>query len=138
MLTPFNPTDVAPVAADDLRAQFRRTEADRAGRTVPCSLSEFEIAAMECAFWQTYDGPAPQGQAIFARLICLQPILAARRLEDLVATHRDQVIDAACEVAGDLPLNMVWGFNRHKLINTIRLLVIEAALQPDEGLAAAA
>ena len=138
MPTTWNPTDVAPVAADELRAQMRLAEADRGGLAISRTLSEFEIGAMECAFWQTYCGPAEHGQAIFARFICLQPILAARRLQDLLEANRDEVIDAACAIAGSMPLNMFWGFNRHKLINAIRLNIAETTLLPDEEVFAAA
>lgn len=138
MPTPWNPTDVAPVAALDLRAQIRVAEAAGSGHSVSFSLSELEMSRMESAFWQTYRGQTQQGHAIFARFICLQSILAARRLADLLEAHRDRTIDTACAIASDMPLNMQWGFNRHKLINAIRLGVTEPALVPDERLAEAA
>ena len=138
MPNPWNPTDVAPVAALDLRVQIRLAEAAGSGLAVSLSLSELDISRMECAFWQTYRGQAPHGHAIFARFICLQSILAARRLADLLEAHRDLTIDTACAIASDMPLNVQWGFNRHKLINAIRLGVTQPAFQPDERLAEAA
>lgn len=138
MSTPWNPTDVAPVAALELCAQIRLAEADGRGLAASLSLSELDISRMECTFWRTYAGQASQGHAVFARFICLQPILAARRLSDLLEAQRDQTIETACAIASEMPLNMQWGFNRQKLINAIRLAMTEMALLPEERLAAAA
>lgn len=138
MSPPWNPTDIAPVAADELCAQIRFSEAGGSGLSASLSLSELDISRMECAFWQTYAGQAAQGRAVFARFICLQPVLAARRLADLLEAHRDQTIDMACAIASDMPLNMQWGFNRHKLINAIRQAVIDGARLPEQPLAEAA
>lgn len=137
MSTPWNPTDVAPVAAFELCAQIRLADADGTGLAASLSLTELDISRMECMFWRTYAGQASQGHAVFARLICLQPILAARRLSDLLEAHRDRTIETACAIASEMPLNMQWGFNRQKLINAIRLTMTELAL-PHERLAVAA
>ena len=137
MSTPWNPTDVAPVAALELCAQIRLADADGTGLAASLSLTELDISRMECMFWRTYVGQASQGHAVFARFICLQPILAARRLSDLLEAHRDRTIETACEIASEMPLNMQWGFNRQKLINAIRLTMTELAL-PHERLAVAA
>ena len=137
MSTPWNPTDVAPVAALELCAQIRLADADGTGLAASLSLTELDISRMECMFWRTYVGQASQGHAVFARFICLQPILAARRLSDLLEAHRDRTIETACAIASEMPLNMQWGFNRQKLINAIRLTMTELAL-PHERLAVAA
>lgn len=137
MSTPWNPTDVAPVAALELCAQIRLADADGTGLAASLSLTELDISRMECMFWRTYAGQTSQGHAVFARFICLQPILAARRLSDLLEAHRDRTIETACAIASEFPLNMQWGFNRQKLINAIRLTMTELAL-PHEPLAVAA
>ncbi len=138
MPTRFDPTDVALVTAIELRTHLRLAQPNQGRLAGSRTLSASDIAGMETAFWQTYRGSAQRGQALFARLICLQSVLASRRLTDLMQDHAEHVLDVACAVACSLRLNQQWGFNRHKLITAIRVAVTDAPASFDDVLAEAA
>ena len=84
MSTPWNPTDVAPVAAFELCAQIRLADADGTGLAASLSLTELDISRMECMFWRTYAGQASQGHAVFARIWTLDELRNTASVQEQV------------------------------------------------------
>lgn len=71
---------------------------------------------IEGAFWKMFEGEAAQGGVILLRLWCLIDALQARRLKTQLFDRGFAFIEAAIAAAGDLRLNLDWGFAPQKLI----------------------
>jgi hypothetical protein len=127
MSTTWNRNDVEPVTALELCLQMQVAQAAGIRFSPSHPLSEADISQMERTFWQSHRGSWNRGHAIFSRAYCLSLILGARRIRDLLATHGDLTIKVACEFAASMPLNVKWGFNKHKLINAVRMTLADTA-----------
>lgn len=84
---------------------------------------------VEAAFWDAYDGNTTEGGMALIRLWALVDVLQARRLQNQLLQRGFRFIEAAAIAAGDLRLNLDWGFMPQRLFWAIDALETERAAQ---------
>lgn len=123
----FDPSDVPVVSGRDMLIALQAVvQAGRAGVFFQ-GASNDDLAAIQEEFWSAYEGSSERGGIVLIRLWSLIDVLQARRLKDRVMLSGLNAIEAAVSSAGELRLNMSWGFAPQKLIWAIERTQARAA-----------
>lgn len=116
MTLTFDQSDIPLAEGQEMITALQAVvEAERA-RVFFEGADDTDRSMIEGAFWKTFEGEAAQGGVILLRLWCLIDALQTRRLKTRLFDRGFAFLEAAVAAAGDLRLNLDWGFAPQKLI----------------------
>ncbi|MCH9807846.1 MAG: hypothetical protein K0U74_08950 [Alphaproteobacteria bacterium] len=112
----FDPKDVPVVAGAEMQAALHAVIHAERALVFFQGADAADLRAIEEEFWNRFEGSRERGGVILLRLWHLIDALQARRLKDRVMRSGLSAIEAAVKGAGQLRLNMAWGFAPQKII----------------------
>ncbi|KUO68431.1 MAG: hypothetical protein APF80_14945 [Alphaproteobacteria bacterium BRH_c36] len=123
-------TDVAPAPKAAMLAALSAVVQSGRARVFFQGALEADRKAVEHAFWNGYDGNITEGGLALLRLWQLVEVLQSRRLQRLLLQKGFRFIEAAAIAAGELRLNLEWGFMPQRLYWAIS--AVETARQAEQ------
>lgn len=126
----FDPTDVSQVTADEMRTALSAVV--ESGRVMVFfeGAEKVDREQVEAAFWEIFESEISRGGTVLLRLWSLVDALQSRRLNRLLLARGFEFLEAAFSVAGELRLNVDWGFAPQRLIWAIDEAERQPAVQP--------
>lgn len=123
MAITWDPSDVPTVTAEDLAAPMRRLIAEGRGLVLLRGLSREDAAMAEDALRHRLGKDPSRELAALMRFRALVEVFASRRLRDLMMSRGHEVIAPALQIAGELRLNLKWGFNPQKFTRALTAMI---------------
>ncbi|MBU1210413.1 MAG: hypothetical protein KJ587_03950 [Alphaproteobacteria bacterium] len=123
-------TDIAPAPKAVMLAALSAVVQSGRARVFFEGAAVADRKAVEQAFWNDYDGNITEGGLALIRLWQLVDVLQSRRLQHLLLQNGFRFIEAAAIAAGELRLNLDWGFMPQRLYWAIS--AVETARQAEQ------